>query len=213
MEKFAILQSGFVTGDLDRIEKSEDTSLDFRSLILNKAYYKDDSKYFYYPIVNNLYKQYNENNNLLSNFNFKENIIKVAYQIFGNISFLQWLELQKNYALVTNLHKTFINETLQYIYLDKDRYTSVSQWINLLNVPINKNDVNLLSCISEERQSNGSIIYFYINNLNDKYDITYQINKDFTNTLSQWLAKTDGYLDLLFTMYAIFGDKVSIKII
>ncbi len=213
MEKFAILQSGFVTGDLDRIEKSEDTSLDFRSLILNKAYYKDDSKYFYYPIVNNLYKQYNENNNLLSNFNFKENIIKVAYQIFGNISFLQWLELQKNYALVTNLHKTFINETLQYIYLDKDRYTSVSQWINLLNVPINKNDVNLLSCISEERQSNGSIIYFYINNLNDKYDISYSLNNNFTHTLSLWLSKSDGYLDLLFTMYAIFGDKVSIKII
>ncbi len=213
MEKFAILQSGFVTRDLDRIEKSEDTSIDFRSLILNKAYYKDDSKYFYYPIVNNLYKQYNENNNLLSNFNFKENIIKVAYQVFGNISFLEWLELQKKYALVTSIHKSFISETLQYLYLGKDRYTSVSQWINLLNVPVNKSDVDILSCLSEERQSNGSLLYFYTTNLNEKYDITYQVNKDFTNTLSQWLAKTDGYLDLLFTMYAIFGDKVSIKII
>ena len=38
MEKFAILQSGFITNQFDRIERSEDMSIDFRSIILNKDY-------------------------------------------------------------------------------------------------------------------------------------------------------------------------------
>lgn len=212
MEKFAILQSGFVTSDFDRIEKSEDTAIDFRSLLLNKPYYKDDSKYFYYPIINNLYKQYNENNNIISNFDFKENVIKVAYQIFGNTPFYQWLELQNKYAIISSIHKSFINETIEYLFLSKDRYRSIAQWINLLNVPTSKSDVKLLSNLIEERQSNGETIYSYLNNLGDKYNITYAIDRNFTNTLSIWLSRRDGHTDLLLTMYAIFGDKVSINI-
>ena len=72
MDKYAILQSGFITDKFDKLEKSEDTAIDFKSVILNKAYYKDESKYFYSPSVNNLFKQYNENNNLITNFDFKE---------------------------------------------------------------------------------------------------------------------------------------------
>lgn len=214
MEKYAVLQSGFVSKELDRLERSEDTSDDFRSVLLNKAYYKDESKYFYSPSVNNLFKKYNENNDIINNFDFRENIIKVAYQMFDNTPFLYWLNMQKDFALVTSLHKTFINETLEYLYLGKSRYTSVSQWINLLNVPTNKTDINILSNLYEETQSNGECLYFLINNLNDKYNITFEINKNFTHTLTTWLLKegSEDYVDLLYTMYVIFGDKVSMKI-
>lgn len=212
MDKYAILQSGFITDKFDKLEKSEDTAIDFKSVILNKAYYKDESKYFYSPSVNNLFKQYNENNNLITNFDFKENIIKVAYQMFGNNPFVTWLQLQNKYALVNSLHKKFIDETLDYLSLGKDRYTSLSQWISLLNVNVNKTDTILLSSLTEEQQSDGGILYFYINNIKERYDVTYQMKQDFTNTLSSWLNNRDGYLDLLFTMYIIFGDKVSMKI-
>lgn len=46
MEKFAILQSGFVTDNLSRVERSEDKTMDFKSFILNKSYYRDSSKFF-----------------------------------------------------------------------------------------------------------------------------------------------------------------------
>ncbi len=212
MDKYAILQSGFVTDKFDRLEKSEDAAIDFKSIILNKAYYKDESRYFYSPSVNNLFKQYNENNNIISNFDFKENIIKVTYQMLDNKPFIVWLQLQNKYALTNSLHKKFIDETLDYLLLYKDRYTSLSQWIGLLNVNVNKTDSVLLGSLTEEQQSNGDILYFYNNNLKERYDVTYQIKQDFTNTLSSWLDRRDGYLDLLFTMYIIFGDKISMKI-
>lgn len=194
MEKFAILQSGFVTDNLSRVERSEDTSIDFKSFILNKAYYRDTSKFFYFPIVNNLHKEYTNDNNIINDIDFREKIIKVAFQVFDNKTLSEWITMQNDFGILTQLHKQFLIDTFNYAYnlnIINERSMPISQWRSLLTVSDRNNEVSL----------------------NDTFgDNNNHIDTPMTETLSRWLSLPNGFEDLLMTLYIIFGDKTTTSV-
>lgn len=192
MEKFAILQSGFVTDNLSRVERSEDTSIDFKSFILNKAYYRDSSKFFYFPIVNNLYRDYTNDNNLLNDIEFRERIIKVFFQVFDNKNIYEWIVMQNDFAPITSLHKQFILDTFEYVCgIKNSRSTPLSQWISLLTVQDSKKEFNLKSILGED----------------NKY-----VKIPIIELLDYWLSLPNGFDDLLITLFVLFGDRSTTNI-
>lgn len=194
MEKFAILQSGFVTDNLSRIEKSEDTAIDFKSFILNKAYYRDTSKFFYFPIVNNLYKDYTNNVNVINDIDFRERIIKVAFQVFDNKNISEWITMQNDFGVITQLHKQFLLDTFNYVYklnVNDSRSIPLTQWKSLLDVSERSSDVNLINIFGERNKI---------------------IDDPISETLRKWLCLSNGFEDLLLTLYIVFGDKVTTSV-
>lgn len=194
MEKFAILQSGFVTNILSKIERSEDTSIDFKNFILNKAYYRDTNEFFYFPIVNNLYKEYNTNINIINDIDFREKIIKVAFQVFGNKNLSEWVTMQNDFGLLTQLHKQFLVDTFEYIYelnIRNERSMPITQWCTLLVVGGRNNEISLKNMFGE----------------NNKF-----IDTPMTQTLSTWLSLPNGFEDLLITLYVLFGNRTTTSI-
>ncbi len=192
MEKFAILQSGFVTDNLSRVERSEDKTMDFKSFILNKSYYRDSSKFFYFPIVNNLYRDYINDKNLLNDIEFRERVIKVFFQVFENKTIAEWLVMQNDFAPLTSLHKQFLLDTFELVCRKKEtRSTPTAQWITLLTVHDSKKEVDIKNILGD----------------NNNY-----IDVSIIDTLKHWLSLSNGFEDLLMTLYILFGDRTTTNI-
>lgn len=192
MEKLAILQSGFVTDNLSKVERSEDKTIDFKSFILNKSYYRDSSKFFYFPIVNNLYNDYIKDKNLLNDIEFRERIIKVFFQAFDNRSIAEWLVMQNDFAPLTSLHKQFLIDTFELVCkLKETRSTPAVQWITLLSVHDSRKEVDIKNILGDS---------------NNYVDVP------IIDTLKNWLSLPNGFEDLLITLYILFGDRTTTNI-
>lgn len=195
MNKFAVLQSGFISDLSKGLVHNEFIKDPFVDLALDKDHLKSKSHYFYFKEVDDLYEEWSKNNTLIKTMEFREKIIKAAKNAFNNISIYNWLNIQKYANTVTSTHVNFISETIGFV-LGSPRSIQTSQWIRLLEV-------------SEKAQSINLDIdkYFNKNNIQNQVKFSSSLLTDF---IVIWVSQPNGFEDMLLSLYVIFGDRPAV---
>lgn len=189
MEKYPILQSGFVSLIQRGLAKPKPTD----NLMIQRLLFKDhlvsNIENFYFEDIVILYDLYRGDPNLLRDFNFREQVIKAAYMMFGSNSVYTWLRHQNQLANIGLLHARFIEETLTYIATGKERATQTVQWIKLIE-------------ISNHKESSKLNIDDWFNTYSGLY-----VPADIVDFIQLWVAQPKGFEDLLISLFIIFGNR------
>lgn len=190
MRKYPILQSGFISVTENDLIKGDSGDPAFPDNLLLKAYKRTSNGYFYNKTVSKLFSRYLANNSAIREFDFRESIIKLAFSCFATKSIFDWIHLQSNQSTVSDLHKAFIMSTLDYVVNFQPREVEVGQWIRLLEA-----DEKTYSTIIDVKS-----YYADQNKLSP-------IPSNMEQFIHRWLARPNGFEDLLFTLQVIFGER------
>lgn len=216
MRKFVILQSGFKTaehGDL-ALPPAEDVSNTINSVLQGTSIKQTINGYFQREVTD-IYLQYSKDSRIITMFDFREYLLRVAITVFNEVNFKSWIELQNSNPHYTSTHKEFIIDTLTYLCTGVRNF-NVETWPMLLGIKIaNERDtktvVNLNKYFSDHtlrmspisdvpEESKGSYINFHTPDF-------IPINDGLVDVISRWTSHRDGYKDLIYSLYAIFGDR------
>lgn len=153
----------------------------------------------YNSSVTELWAKYRENNKNFSNMKFREEVLVAALRCFGTKSFYEWCKVQEESKTFTNLHKSFLNDTFNYL-TSGNRTVSILTWSTVLSLrEINDND----------RKQQYHLAEFLATNKGDHYypqPIGYVSSADdIQNIIIRWVAKPGGFEDLLNSIYILFG--------
>lgn len=194
-----VLQSGFVSDDaenMDRTGGNESSSI--RDALYQKSYAVADNIHYYDKSVDSLYRQRRADNELIKRFEFREEVLVRAYEVFGKKSFLDWVRLQIDQYTVGFLHRQFLMETVRFALTGEPRTTECSQFYRLL-LATNASRKTL----SSDRHAGQSL-----KDLVGERDATGFVMSDL---LANWTQDVSGFDDLLSTMYVIFGRRQGIS--
>ena len=131
----------------------------------------------------------------IQNFDVREKILNNALSAFGTESFLEWILLQESNPNLTDMHRRFINDTLNFITTGK-RAMNVQTWGNLIRV----RDVT-------SRDSTPEIVKDKFFNLSQP--IQFRNKGTFVEVLPRWVVREGGFADLACTLHVFFGDYES----
>ncbi len=191
---YPILQSGFIAMSLDGLKKPEPHDPSFRDAIIFNEERNPLAKYRFSPVVKTLYLQWCKDPELLRDFNFREKILKAAFSSFGTDNIYQWVVLQSSKPTMSDLHKTFIMETLHYLLTDSPRSIHLTSWIRLLEADDRPNSVAI-----------DTTQYFQKEATN--FSTSPKLPTSMIDLVQIWVGKEGGYEDLLVTLFTIFGDR------
>ena len=111
-------------------------------------------------------------------------IIKRAGKLFGSPSFSKFLVLNKSRnSFRSRLHFEFLEDTAEFIRTGKRRM-SIRMWMSLLCVGSSKID----------KKHKEETVY------------SMKLGKPSELTLANWVKREEGLVDLIYTMYIIFGE-------
>lgn len=189
MKELYLLQSGFITDIESGLFKYVADVPTFRDKILNKDNTGDIPEYFYNEQVTRLWLRYESNNGFISEFSFREELISTAFSAFGHKNFLDWVKLQKNSPYFSDLHKSFLFETLSFI-TGTPRKLSISQWYPLIDATEVKRSVHFdYTQYFGTEESIGLLPSFT------------------SHVILDWLRQKDGYTDLMYALWLFFGKR------
>ncbi len=196
MSKKVILQSGFVSKNSDDLIIPNQYDHNYIDNILVKNFKHESNNFFYSKNISDLYNQYRSDNSLGKNFDFRKRVYQAAKKAFKTDSFYDWLQLQIEYAPLTQLHKLFLYDTFSFITsMDLDGYSREVQ---------PEQYINLIQHLPETSSVKFNIDHFF--NKSERSDIEL-IPKGLTEVIQMWLSKPKGFGDLLVTLFVIFGDR------
>jgi hypothetical protein len=195
MSKASILASGYITYPNENlITKPLDENIYIKYVIV-RDYLKNHSSYFYSEEIEYLYRLANQNDNSINDMDNRIRVIQLAKMLFNDSSILDWVELQKHNPLISVFHIDFIKDTLGYIFRGTRHRMDMGSYIRLLepNVANKDNIVNLTK---------------YLDEVLSEYSDFRPISLGTTITI--WMAQPNGYIDLINTLYILYGprDKV-----
>jgi len=197
MNKYPILQSGFIGFNEAVLTKPLPPEPSFRAAIIFKDTRNPLNKYFYSEEVRDIFKLWMSNFDNMKSMEFRERILKVAFKCFSNGNFFEWLALQSKQPTVTDLHRAFILETLDYLILDSQRKVHVSSWSRILEAAQRADSVSIDVTKYFKKESNFT----------DASKV--RLPARMSDVIQLWVSKTDGFDDLLYCLYIIFGDRLA----
>lgn len=194
MNVYPVLQSGFVGHTQNGLRRPDVIEPTLRQAVIFKEYKLPLTKYFYSAEVTELYSRWCSNPGSLKDFDFRERVIKAAFSSFANPSFYQWIRLQDEKPTVSDLHKAFIVETLEYLYACKPRNIENVQWIRLLEANEESHRVR----VDIEKYFNQDTI-----GVCDRASVPVSLR----TVIKNWVSMEHGFEDLLISLFVIFGDR------
>ncbi len=192
--KLPVLQSGFISLTEESLVQSEpvaDTQV-LRLMGLGKNVDASGNAFFYNRDVQNLFTKFNQDARLMRQFDFREDMLKVAIQAFGTNSALEWFAAQAKSPFLTSIHRQFLNDTLSFISTGK-RAVSIESWLGLLS-PREATAKDAETVLETNR-------YFVKNDFE-------RIPHKLTATLSNWTGQANGFLDLMYFLGIVFSKEV-----
>lgn len=194
MTRYPIMQSGFVSFTDETLltpVKYNDLVI---SNVLSKDYRSPSNRYFFSRPLSELYNLWLGNRNCLRDFDNREKVIKLAKVLFSNPSFFKWIQLQTDHGHISDLHNTFLIDTLEYLTTGQ-RQLEISQWVGLIEKSIKTTATKVDIARFFDRELYGSMGYDKLlpSTVNDILDI--------------WVRKPNGFEDLLISLYVIFGNR------
>jgi len=199
MTKYPVLQSGFISYTDEFLTKPDQSPPTFADSILLKEYKKKSNNYFFSKTVTSLYDSWRNDPTIIKQFDFRENILSTVFTSFGTDSVYKWLRLQDEQETITELHRQFINETFIYAIVGNRRSIESVQWIRLLGTTSN------ISALLATTTHFKPVVM-------DVYELCESSNTfTFATLLEKWLCRENGrengFVDLLVTLYVIFGIR------
>lgn len=191
--KYPLLQSGFLSLTEAGLEQGAIDEPTLHQSVLNKRYLVHKNPYFYSKDVTSLFNRWSANPDLIKEFDFRDEIIKVTMASFACPSFYRWLVLQKESPALSQLHRMFLIDLLESLIGSGQRLMEPVQWISLLET----NTAEKTEEIKIEIES-----YF------DQFGKSAQfLPSSFYDIVQLWLSRPQGFEDLLTTLYIIFGKR------
>lgn len=191
MNKYPILQSGFVSTTERGLIKAEFIKDPFVDFALDKDHRKSKNPYFYSKEVSDIYTDWLGDSKLLKDINFRERVLVAALKSFNSMSFYNWIQIQSLPETTGSLHQTFLTETLSFIS-GGPRTINIVQWINLLSADSKTLSVNFDFDKDFDRQK--------YHNVRFSSSLT-------TDIIQSWVSNVDGFQDLMIGLYVIFGSR------
>ena len=116
MKTLPILQSGYIAlNELNLIKGVDEGKIQELSNTLTGQSYKSKfNPYFYNSEVESLFTRYITEPKVLSNFEYREDLLKTTKQVFDN-NFIKFMELQLNSPYLSVMHSKFLVDTANYI--------------------------------------------------------------------------------------------------
>lgn len=195
MQGFPILQSGFIASSNKGLKLPEPAIASLQNAIM----FKDDkdplAKYRFSPVVGDLYHRWASNTTLLRDFDFRHEILAAAFVSFGTYNFHSWLMLQNEQPTLSDLHRAYLLETLDYLFTDNQRKINNVSWLRMLEASGDPNGVfiDIRKYFRQDGMGYSSSEIKLPTNLRD--------------ILRIWTSKERGFEDLLLSLYVIFGDR------
>lgn len=186
---FVTLQSGFVTrahGDLYRYVAPVSS---FAQTVLNKTMMGLVPEGYYSKSVTDLVDEYEKNRQALNDFGYRERVLLAAIRMFDGTTLPEWLKKQRDTDYFSDLHKTFVIETLNFI-TGSPRLIQTVQWMSLLDAG----------------KSNMKTYIDYAEFFDDSHQ-PMPLPRDTLDLLRLWVSRDGGYEDLLLTLWCLFGKR------
>lgn len=194
---YPILQSGFI-GITDKgLKRPDPVEPTFREAVIFKEFKAPLAKYKYSPDVSDLFFDWSARPELLRNFEFREKIIKAAFQSFGTMSIYTWFLLQNEKPTVSEMHRVFLIETLEFIANCTPRKIQPVQWTRLLEADLKSDKIVI------------DLKKHFVNDLTAEQNIgvTRRLPLKTDEFLTRWLQCPNGFEDMLVTLFTIFGER------
>lgn len=191
MNRYPILQSGFVSNTERGLIKAEFVKDAFVDFALDKDHRKSKNLYFYSKEVTDIYNDWCGDSKLLKSMEFRERILSAAFKSFNSLSLYSWLQMQSMPETTGSLHEKFLDETLNYIVTGK-REINIVQWIRLLEADTKTLSVNF----SFDKQFDRT----RFTHTNFESNLT-------TDIVQRWVSLPDGFQDLMISLHVIFGAR------
>lgn len=163
----------------------------FKSILHNQDIGRSNTSVISNTMVEDLWKKLCNGNGFISNFKFREAIIKSGLNAFGTNSFLEWIELQNNNPYLSNIHRRFINDTFNFLK-NGTRSLNIQMWLQL---------------IAGDAQDNSKVKINYQDFFGTNKPLHQRENHDINQLLIQWVSQPNGFEDLLGTLHVLFGDS------
>lgn len=184
-----ILQSGFISLTEKGLVRLKTTDPTIREAILLNEYRRYVNKYFYSDVITRLFNRWASNPNLIKDFDFRDRVLRAAFEAFATPYVRHWIDAQINGGTVTKLHRAYLLELLDYLSTGAARTIEPTQWVRLLEAS-DKSEAVVVD-ISKYFDGNGSV----------------RTPATFTELIRVWASLPNGFTDLLVNIYVIFGDR------
>lgn len=143
-----------------------------------------------------IYNQLIRRSVILTDFDFREKVIKIALTAFGYSNLATWALAQRSSPTLTQNHADFIVDTLKFIQTGKRMYP-IGTWEQLIGAGSNDplTETKLDHNVLQQFESSWS----YLHN--------HQTGNTLPDTIAQWISQTGGFSDLIITLYTLFGEN------
>lgn len=191
MKTLPILQSGYIAlNELNLIKGVDEGKIQELSNTLTGQSYKSKfNPYFYNSEVESLFTRYITEPKILSNFEYREDLLKTTKQVFDN-NFIKFMELQLNSPYLSVMHSKFLVDTANYISTGY-RNIDILSWRSLVRI---KDDINCGKHALASLVSNN--------------DMRETLTLDLANVVALWTKRRHGFPDLIYTLKIIFGKTM-----
>lgn len=137
-----------------------------------------------------LYKLYMINPIVSADFEFREEVIKIALRIFGTYSFTDWYRLQLSSPSFGNNHHKFLDETINYLKYGVPRELRLETWTSLINYHDEKLTLPFPSKL-----------------FNDTYSVGGNGTDSIPDVIQTWMSQDEGFDDMFQTLFLMFGHN------
>ena len=194
MDRFYVLQSGFVTQEATQLVRSEEADLSLKDRLYAGDRRVSDTENYYDEEVEHLFLSWQKDDALIRRFEFRERILKAAIRLFRgrNANIADWISLQMDKRTVGYLHRRFLKDVLASVLLKQPKSTDNYTYHRLLKAGGGSTNLK-----TGQDSANGELRDF----------VRKQTTADLTEILCRWTKDTRGFGDLIHTLHVIFGRR------
>lgn len=201
MSKLMISPRGFVgAGIVTRDRQDSSAGLTNITSVFERLSGSDE-QHPYNGVVQELYKEYNANTNVVLRMEFRERLLKAAMAAFGTHSFWIWYENQFRSPLVEASHLSFLDDTLNFIMCGQRQFHH-NVWLRLLENDNVAREQLVVMAHGSVKATEKAIEYFGLTN--NSYGP--KCNSELIKTIQRWTSHDNGFDDLMRTLHLLFGQ-------
>lgn len=151
------------------------------------------------PAINEIFRQILSHERQLTNFNFREIILKEALATFASTSFTNWLYIQTNSPRFSAMHRDFLEDTVRMVLTGK-RKMSIDNWL----ITMSRAEPTFFQQKLEFSPETRKLID---RGESQCISMSAAIMSDIHETIASWISYRNGFEDFVQTLYLLFGDS------
>ena len=198
-DRYPVLQSGYVNLSEDGLVPFNPEHDPYIDVVLGQSYLTANNPYFYNKLITKLHRKWLSSPEVIKDFDFREQLLKLARTIFGTSDIRSWFMRQNGQRFVSDMHTRFLTETLLYV-AGGNRTVAVNRWYTMLEA--NRDTVPSTYKPADYFKSpadNGS-------GLHCEGTVT-KLDWTIDELIINWTKRTDGFVDMLIALNTIFGVR------